>query len=137
MDYLIKVKRSSKFYYFWLLLLASFFLNHICVNSVFALEKINENHLLLIDVFKELVEINTTVSIGNTTIASEAMAEYLLDAGLPKEDVKVLALNPNKGNLVARYRGTGKKKPLLLLAHIDVVEVKTDEWSFEPFNFTE
>jgi acetylornithine deacetylase/succinyl-diaminopimelate desuccinylase-like protein len=94
-------------------------------------------------IFSELIEINTTNSErGNVTTAARALEKRLLDAGFPAEDVHVLvpADAPMKGNLVARYRGrdTGKK-PILLLAHIDVVEALPEDWSpdLNPFEFIE
>ena len=89
------------------------------------------------DIFKELIEINTTDSVGSTTTAAEAMAARLKAAGFPAADVQVLGPDPRKGNLVARLRGTGGRKPLLLLAHLDVVEAKREDWSFDPFTFLE
>ncbi|HEY7191190.1 MAG TPA: M20/M25/M40 family metallo-hydrolase [Vicinamibacterales bacterium] len=89
------------------------------------------------EIFKQLVEINTTDSVGNTTVAAEAMAARFKAAGFPDADVKVLGPNPRKGNLVVRYRGNGSKRPLLLLAHLDVVEAKRADWSFDPFTLTE
>ena len=89
------------------------------------------------DIFKELVEVNTTDSIGNTTVAAQAMAERLKAAGFPEGDIQVLADNPRKGNLVARYRGTNRRKPLLLMAHLDVVEALPADWSVDPFKLTE
>ena len=74
-----------------------------------------------LDIYRELVEINTTDSVGDNTKAAEAMAARLRAAGFPAADAQVLAPHPRKGNLVARLRGTGAQKPLLLLAHIDVV----------------
>jgi acetylornithine deacetylase/succinyl-diaminopimelate desuccinylase-like protein len=92
-------------------------------------------------IYKELVEIDTTHSTGSTTRAAEAMAARLKAAGLPASDVAVLVhpANPTKGNLVARLRGTGAKRPLLLLAHLDVVEAKKEDWSpgIDPFVLTE
>src|SRR5262245_61532586 len=75
-------------------------------------------------IYEELVEIDTTHSKGNTTRASEAMAARLRAAGFPAADVQVLVHpgNAARGNLVARLRGTGSKKPILLVAHLDVVE---------------
>ena len=61
------------------------------------------------DIFQQLIEINTTDSVGSTTVAAEAMAKRLLDAGFAAEDVKVLGPNARKGNLVARYRGTAPR----------------------------
>jgi len=88
------------------------------------------------EIFKELIEINTTdTPAGNLTTAAEAMAARLKAAGFT--DMKVLGPDPRKGNLVARLRGTGARKPLLLLAHLDVVEAKREDWSFDPFVFLE
>jgi acetylornithine deacetylase/succinyl-diaminopimelate desuccinylase-like protein len=89
------------------------------------------------EIYKELVEINTTDSVGNVTKAAEAVAARLEAAGFPAADVQVLGPDPRKGNLVARLRGTGAQKPLLLLAHLDVVEAKREDWSFDPFTFLE
>ena len=92
---------------------------------------------LVRDIYKQLIEINTTDSSGNNTTAAEAMAKRLRDAGFPASDVQVLAPDPRKGNLVARLRGSSKEKPILLLAHIDVVEAKREDWSLDPFVLTE
>ena len=89
------------------------------------------------EIFKELIEINTTDSAGNITQAAEAAAARLKAAGFPASDIQVAGPNPRKGNLVARFRGTGARRPLLLLAHLDVVEAKRDDWSFDPFTFLE
>jgi acetylornithine deacetylase/succinyl-diaminopimelate desuccinylase-like protein len=87
---------------------------------------------------KELIEINTTDSVGDNTAAAQAMADRLLAAGFPPEDVQVLAPVERKGNLVARYRGRESgRKPLLLLAHIDVVEADPADWTLPPFTFIE
>ena len=67
---------------------------------------------LLREIFQELIEIDTTHSTGNTTVAADAMARRLLAAGLPAADVQVLAPAPRKGNLVARLRGSGARPPL-------------------------
>jgi len=92
---------------------------------------------LTYDIYKQLIEINTTDSVGNTTTAAEAMAARLRVAGFPASDVQVLAPNPRKGNLIARLRGSGTGKPILLLAHLDVVEAKREDWSVDPFVLTE
>jgi acetylornithine deacetylase/succinyl-diaminopimelate desuccinylase-like protein len=89
------------------------------------------------EIFKQLVEINTTHSVGDTTRAAEAMAARFRAAGFPDADIRVLAEVPRKGNLIVRYRGTGARRPMLLLAHLDVVEARRDDWSFDPFVFTE
>ena len=92
---------------------------------------------LLREIYQELIEINTTNSVGDNTKAAEAMARRLLDAGFPAGDVKVLTPVPRKGNLVARLRGTGARRPLLLLAHLDVVEANREDWSVDPFKLLE
>jgi len=89
------------------------------------------------DIFQELVEINTTDSVGNNTRAAEAMAKRLLDAGFPAADVVVLGPNARKGNMVARLRGSGAKKPVLILGHLDVVEARREDWTTDPFQFIE
>ena len=89
------------------------------------------------EIYKELIEINTTDSSGSTTVAAEAMAKRLRDAGFPAADVQVLGADSRKGNLVARLRGSGARRPILLLAHLDVVEVRREEWSVDPFKLTE
>lgn len=89
------------------------------------------------DVFKQLIEINTTDSAGSTTAAANAMAERLRGAGFAASDVQVLGPNERKGNLVARLRGSGTGKPILLMGHLDVVEARREDWSMDPFEFTE
>jgi len=88
-------------------------------------------------IYKELVEINTTQSTGDTFKAAKAMAARLVKGGLPAADVKTFQTAPKRGNVVARLRGTGKAKPIMLLAHIDVVEAKKEDWSTDPFQFVE
>lgn len=89
------------------------------------------------DIFKELIEINTTNSVGNTTTAAKAMAARLRTAGFEDKDLFIGGPDPRKGNLVATLRGTGKRKPLLLLAHLDVVEALREDWTTDPFKFEE
>ncbi|TMH77251.1 MAG: M20/M25/M40 family metallo-hydrolase, partial [Betaproteobacteria bacterium] len=91
------------------------------------------------EVYRELVEINTTDSAGSCTAAAEAMAARLRAGGLPAQDVQVIVPpgGPKKGNLVARYRGTGAKKPVTLLGHLDVVEAKREDWERDPFKLVE
>jgi acetylornithine deacetylase/succinyl-diaminopimelate desuccinylase-like protein len=89
------------------------------------------------DIFRELIEINTTDSVGSTTVAANAMAKRLLDAGFPAADVVVAGPNERKGNLVVRLRGTGAAKPILILGHLDVVEARREDWTTDPFQFVE
>jgi acetylornithine deacetylase/succinyl-diaminopimelate desuccinylase-like protein len=89
------------------------------------------------DIFRELIEINTTDSVGSTTLAAEAMAKRLKDAGFPAGDIQVLGPNDRKGNMVARLRGTGARKPVLIIGHLDVVEARREDWTTNPFQFVE
>jgi acetylornithine deacetylase/succinyl-diaminopimelate desuccinylase-like protein len=84
-------------------------------------------------IYKELVEINTTHSSGDTTAAAQRMAQHLKSAGFADGDLEIVEPFPKKGNLVARWRGDGTKKPLLLLAHLDVVEALRSDWKSDPF----
>jgi acetylornithine deacetylase/succinyl-diaminopimelate desuccinylase-like protein len=88
------------------------------------------------DIYHELVEINTSNSVGDTTVAANAMKARLEAAGFAATDIQVIEPFPRKGNLVTRLKGSGEKKPLLLLAHIDVVEAKREEWQTDPFKIT-
>jgi acetylornithine deacetylase/succinyl-diaminopimelate desuccinylase-like protein len=89
------------------------------------------------DLLKELIEINSTDSVGSVTAAAEAMAKRLRDAGFPESDIQVLGPNDRKKNMVARLRGTGKHKPVLLIGHLDVVEARREDWTTDPFQFVE
>src|SRR5215813_12435982 len=90
-----------------------------------------------IDIYKELVEINTVTETGDTARAAEAMAARLRAAGFGGADVQVFSPAPRKGNMVARLRGSGARKPILLLAHLDVVPARREDWSVDPFKLTE
>jgi acetylornithine deacetylase/succinyl-diaminopimelate desuccinylase-like protein len=102
-----------------------------------AVEALSPNQKLTFDIFKELVEIDTTTASGDTARAADAMARRLRDAGFPEADIQVFSPAPRKGNLVARLRGTGALRPMLLLAHIDVVPASREDWSYDPFKLTE
>ena len=88
------------------------------------------------DIYKELVEINTVTMTGDTGLAAEAMAARLRAGGFADADVQVFHPASRKGNLVARLHGSGVRKPILLMAHTDVVEAKREDWSFDPFKLT-
>ena len=89
------------------------------------------------DIFAELIEINTVTATGDTLRAAEAVAQRLRAAGFDEADVQVFSPAPRKGNLVARLRGTGVREPILLMAHLDVVEALPEDWTVEPFTFLE
>jgi acetylornithine deacetylase/succinyl-diaminopimelate desuccinylase-like protein len=91
------------------------------------------------DIYKELVEINTTDSTGNVTTAATAVANRFRAAGFAASDIFEGGPRPDKGNVVVRYHGTGARKPILLLAHLDVVQALPSDWSpdIPPFKFLE
>ncbi len=89
------------------------------------------------DIFKEIVEIKSGYTTGATTPVVDAIAKRLRAAGFSDADMFIGGAIPKKANLVVRYRGAGKRKPLLLLAHTDVVEARREDWSMDPFQFLE
>ncbi len=89
------------------------------------------------DIYKQLVEIKSGYTTGATTPVAEAVAARLKAAGFPASDIFIGGAIPTKANLVVRYHGTGAAKPILLLAHTDVVEAKREDWSMDPFQFVE
>jgi acetylornithine deacetylase/succinyl-diaminopimelate desuccinylase-like protein len=89
------------------------------------------------DIFRELVETDTSQSAGDTHKAARILAARLRAGGFPAKEVHVFQTAPKRGNLVARLKGTGKRKPLLLLAHLDVVEAKPEDWTTPPFQLVE
>src|SRR5438034_9297534 len=117
----------------WIL---SFCLIAICASRARA-QVPDQTKQLAHDIFKQLIEINTTDSVGNVTTAAEAMAKRLRDGGFAESDIKVAGPNERKKNLVVRFRGTGKRKPILFIGHLDVVEALRSDWTTDPFEFIE
>ena len=95
-----------------------------------------EHRRLARQIFQELVEINTTRDSGATRAAA-SMARRLKNAGFTAADVHLVGPKPHKQNLVVRLRGRGKGKPILFLAHLDVVEALREDWSVDPFKLIE
>jgi acetylornithine deacetylase/succinyl-diaminopimelate desuccinylase-like protein len=89
------------------------------------------------DIYKEFIEIQSGFTTGATTPVAEAAAARLKAAGFADSDIFLGGANPKKANLVVRYHGTGAARPILLLAHTDVVEAKREDWSTDPFQFIE
>ncbi len=88
-------------------------------------------------ILQQLIEINTTDSVGNVTTAAEAMAKRLRDAGFAESDIYIGGPNDRKKNMVARLHGTGAKRPILLIGHLDVVEAHREDWTRDPFKLEE
>jgi len=129
------MRTTKNFYLTHLILLLFLFF---CSSSVSAQTTRPEpERRLAHDIYKEFVEIQSGFSTGATTPVAEAAAARLRAAGFPESAIFVGGASPKKANLVVRYHGTGALKPLLLLAHIDVVEAKREDWSLDPFQLTE
>ena len=118
------------------LLLCALYLPFALPNSSHA--QLNEaDRKLARDILQQLIEINTTDSVGNVSTASEAMAKRLRNAGFADSDIFIGGPNDGKKNLVVRLRGTGPKKPVLLMGHLDVVEAHREDWTSDPFQLVE
>lgn len=105
--------------------------------SLMACQALHAQTELARDIFRQLIEINTTHSTGDNTAAARAMAARFREAGFAESDIYLLEPAPRKGNLIVRFRGTGKGQPILFLGHLDVVEALRSDWSFDPFVFRE
>src|ERR1700694_5647085 len=122
---------------FWIALVVALLAMLPMVAGSSAAEGLSPQQQLAFDIYKELVEINTVTATGDTAQAAEAMAARLKAAGFADADIHVFSPAPRKGNLVARLRGTGARKPILLVAHLDVVPASREDWSGDPFKLTE
>ncbi|MDE2136292.1 MAG: M20/M25/M40 family metallo-hydrolase [Gammaproteobacteria bacterium] len=89
------------------------------------------------DIFKQLIEIDTSDSTGNVTTAAAALEQRFLEAGFPAADVQLLGPNERKKNLVVRLQGSGAKRPVLLIGHLDVVEARREDWTSDPYKLLE
>lgn len=89
------------------------------------------------DIFKQLIEIDTSDSTGNVTTAAQALAQRFRDAGFPAADLALLGPSDRKQNLVVRLHGSGAHKPVLLIGHLDVVEAKREDWTYDPYKLIE
>jgi acetylornithine deacetylase/succinyl-diaminopimelate desuccinylase-like protein len=115
---------------------AMLWIGHAGTSSAVA-EGLNAQQQRAFDIYKELLEINTVTATGDTGRAADAMAARLRAAGFDDADVHVFKPAPRKGNLVARLHGSGARKPILLVAHIDVVPANREDWSVDPFKLVE
>src|SRR5260370_21577311 len=89
------------------------------------------------EIYKEMIESKSGFATGTTTPIAEAVAARLKAAGFPAADIFVGGAIPKKANVVVRYRGTGARKPILLLAHTDVVHALRADWTVDPFTLLE
>jgi len=94
-------------------------------------------HTLARDIFKQLVEIDTSQTGLGTTPAAQAMAQRFREAGFADRDINVVGDNPRKQNLVVRLHGNGNRQPVLLMGHLDVVEARREDWTTDPYRFIE
>lgn len=111
-----------------------------CLALIFALPvlaQLEPRQKLAREIFQQLIEINTTDSVGDNTKAAEAVAARFRAAGVPEADIKVLAPQARKGNVVVRFHGTGSGRPILFIGHLDVVEAQRTDWTVNPFEFIE
>jgi acetylornithine deacetylase/succinyl-diaminopimelate desuccinylase-like protein len=102
-----------------------------------AAQTLTPDQQLARDIFAQLIGINTTHAHGSTGPAARAIAQRFKDAGFADSDVQIAGPNDEHLNVVARLRGTGARRPILLLAHLDVVEALRSDWTLEPFTLTE
>lgn len=109
----------------------------VCAAAAAAQPALPPEDLLVKNLLRELIEIDTTHSTGSTGRAAEAMAAHLRAAGFDGPDLMIAGPRPERANLVARFRGSGKGKPILLISHLDVVEARRSDWSTDPFRFVE
>jgi acetylornithine deacetylase/succinyl-diaminopimelate desuccinylase-like protein len=92
---------------------------------------------LALEIYKEMIESKSGFTTGSTTPIAESVAARFKAAGFPAADIYLGGAIPKKFNVVVRYRGTSARKPILLLAHTDVVEAKREDWTMDPFQFIE
>src|SRR3954462_4463548 len=103
-----------------------------------ALSAQEDHRALEHDILKQLVEINTSDSARHTDQAAKPIQAGLAEAGIPASDMHIIETGPGINNLIVRYRGSGSgAKPILLMAHMDVVDARREDWSFDPFTFRE
>ncbi len=97
----------------------------------------NSEQALAREIYKEMIEVKSVFGTGSTTPIAESVAARFKAAGFPASDIFAGGPSPTKANVVVRYRGTGARKPILLLAHTDVVEARREDWTVDPFVFLE
>ena len=111
----------------------------LCAASLSAQTTLTSDQAEAREIFRELIEINSSYKGGSTTPAAHAIARRFLAADFPASDVRVLGPDGDKdSSVVVRMQGTSKTlKPILLIAHLDVVEALRSDWSLDPYKLTE
>ena len=89
------------------------------------------------EIFSVLVGLPSSQSRGGSEQAAKYAAKLLIEAGFPEMDVRVLGPSPSAAGVLARFRGRGEREPVLVLAHLDVVEALREDWSMDPYEFIE
>ena len=112
------------------------FLSSALLSASFLVAPETDQHLAR-EIYKEMIESKSGFTTGATTPIAESVAARFKAAGFPASDIFVGGAIPTKANVVVRYHGTGARKPILLLAHTDVVEAKREDWTVDPFLFLE
>jgi len=100
-------------------------------------EQLSEHALKTFEIFKTIVEVDTSKAMGNTPIVARYLADELIAAGFPESDIEIPRLG-DLAALIVRYRGDGSsgKRPILFLGHMDVVEAYAEDWERPPFELT-
>ena len=130
------MKKSILYLTFIMIIAISNGLTSASAQNPIASKSLSPHQQLAHDIFRELIEINTTIDEGCTK-ATEAMSKRLKEAGFPANDIHVVGPQPQHLNLVVRYRGKGIHKPVLFIGHLDVVEARRQDWSYDPFKLIE
>ena len=106
--------------------------------AVVAQDRSSEHARKTLEIYRTIIEVDTSKNTGNTPKVAKYLADELIAAGFPAEDVEVIMMPPTAA-LVARYRGnlSSGKKPILLLGHMDVVEANAEDWERPPFELTQ
>jgi acetylornithine deacetylase/succinyl-diaminopimelate desuccinylase-like protein len=105
--------------------------------SAFAQQALTPDQQLAHDILKQLVEINTTSDVIGTEQCAKAIQQRLMAAGFSADDAQVMGPDAKHSNVFIRLKGRSSEKPILMIAHQDVVPARREDWSFDPFTFTE
>jgi acetylornithine deacetylase/succinyl-diaminopimelate desuccinylase-like protein len=107
----------------------------LCVFPCFAADNLPPaaDRQLAREIYRQMIETKSGFTTGTTTPIAESVAARLKAEGFPASDIYLGGAIPRKANLVVRYHGAGRRKPILLLAHTDVVEALREDWSTDPF----